>query len=175
MHCGHSTFSEMPVGFCKAAKDASARLSESPSRQQRASIISTSSTVISKTDSMNPEERRKSRSAEAARAIRPCAQGQIHPLQTRRFERLCAFCQQEREKRLEALDSLSNSVHFEPSRWRFRYQGGSTALQPAKAADVAHGAESANRWSVTTTLNNLMAGGSGWMKDWKRQESNVVD
>jgi hypothetical protein len=30
MHCGHSTFSDTPVGFCKAARDVSVRLSGSP-------------------------------------------------------------------------------------------------------------------------------------------------
>lgn len=174
IHCGHSTFSEMPVGFCKAAKDVSVRLSGSPSRQQRESTISTTSTVMSRADSMNPEEKRKSRSVTATRAIRPCAQGQIHPLQTRRLERLCAVCQQERDKRLEALESLNSAIHFEPWRWQFKYQGGSTSMQPTKAEETASGAEDRAMWGVTTTLNSLMAGSSGWMKDWKRQESDVV-
>lgn len=176
MHCGHSTFSETPVGFCKAAKDVSARLSGSPSRQQRVSTISTTSTVISRADSMNPEERRKSRTVEATSAIQPCAQSQIHPLQTKRLDRLCAFCQQERDQRLEALDSLTSSIHFEPSKWQSKYQGGrGSTMQHRKAEDIAHGVESGNLWGVTTTLNNLVSGGSGWMKDWKRQESNDVD
>lgn len=176
MHCGHSTFSEMPVGFCKAAKDASVRLSGSPSRQQRESTISTTSTVVSRADSMNPEERRKPRSGEATRAIRPCAQGQIHPLQIRRLERLCAICQHERDKRLEALNSLNSAIEFEPWRWQFKYQGGSSSMQHTKAEEGASERdESASMWRVSTTLNNLMTGSSGWMKDWKRQKSDVVN
>jgi hypothetical protein len=176
MHCGHSTFSDTPVGFCKAARDVSVRLSGSPSRQQRESTISTTSTMISRADSMNSEERRKPRSVKATRAIRPCAQSHIHPLQTRRLERLCVVCQQERFKRLEALDALSNAIEFEPSRWQFKYQGGSSSMQPTKAEEGASGPEeSASIWRVSSTLNNLMASGSGWAKDWKRQESNVVD
>lgn len=176
MHCGHSTFSDMPVGFCKAARDVSVRLSGSPSRHQRESTISTTSTVVSRADSMNPEERRKSRPVEATRAIRPCAQSQIHPLQTRRLERLCAFCQQERDERLEALDALSSVIEIEPSRWQFKYQRGSSSTQLTKEeGGASRPGGSASIWRVSSTLNDLMAGNSGWIKDWKRQEPNVVD
>jgi hypothetical protein len=162
MHCGHSTFSDMPVGFCKAAKDVSVRLSESPSRQQRESTTSTASTVVSRADSMNPEERRNSRSVEATRAIRPCAQGQIHPLQTRRLERLCAVCQQERDRRLEVLDSINSAIEFEPWRWQFKYQGRSRSMQRTKAEEGASGPEEGvSIWRVSTTLSNLMGGSSG--------------
>lgn len=175
MHCGHSTFSKMPVGFCKAARDVSVRLSGSPPRQQRESTLSTASTVVSRADSMNPEERRKSRSVEATRAMRPCAQGQIHPLQTRRLERLCAVCQQERDERMEALDALSSAIEFEPRKWQFKYQGGSSSSQPTKAEGASAPEENVSLWRVSSTLNDLVAGSSGWMKDWKRQEPNVAD
>ncbi|KAF1932026.1 uncharacterized protein M421DRAFT_416756 [Didymella exigua CBS 183.55] len=119
----------MPVGFCKAANDVAVDLPGSPSRQQRESTISTTSTVVSRADSMDPEERRKARSVEVATTIRPCVHGQIHPLQTRRLERLCAVCQQERDERLKVLDSLKSAIQFEPRRWQFKYQGGSTSMQ----------------------------------------------
>lgn len=174
LHCGHSTFSEMPVGFCKAAKDVLIRLS-SPGGQ-RASTISTTSNVSSRADSMEPEERRKSRTISAAKAIRPCTEGQIHPLQTRRLERLCAVCQQDRDERLKVLESLNSEIHFEPWRWQFKYQGGTTSMQQRAAPEEAVlRAETGTVWDATATLNSLMAGSSGWLKDWKHQEPNVVD
>lgn len=174
LDCGHSTFSEMPVGFCKAAKDVSVRFSGS--RQQRTSTLSTTSSIYSRTDSMEAEEQRDSKHAWTTKAIRPCTEGQIHPLQTRRLERLCAVCQYERDKRLEALKSRNGEIHFEPWRWQFKYQGGSTSTQqkdPSKAA--VSNAESGITWDVTTTLNSLMTGSSSWMKDWKRQGSDAVN
>ncbi|KAF2627789.1 hypothetical protein BU25DRAFT_340888 [Macroventuria anomochaeta] len=105
-----------------------------------------------------------------------CTESQIHPLQTRRLERLCAICQHERNKRLKALESLNSEIHFEPWRWQFKYQGGSTSTQqkgPPKVAEF--NAENRSIWDVTTTLNGLVTGSSGWMKDWKRQEPHVVD
>lgn len=176
MHCGHSTFSDVPVGFCKAARDVSVRLSGSPPRQQRDSTMSITSTVASRADSMNPEERRKSRSVEATRAIRPCAQGQIHPLQTRRLERLCALCQQARDRRLEALDALSGVIEFEPRKRQTKYQCGSSLMKPTKAkVGNSDQEENASVWRISSTLNSLMAGSPGWVKDWKRQELKVID
>ena len=167
LHCGHSTFSEMPVGFCKAAKEVSVRFS-SPGRQ-RESTISTAS-EISRADSIEPGEQRRSRAVSVTKAVRPCAEGHMHPLQTRRLERLCAICQHERDERLHALESLNSRIHFEPWRWQFKYQGGSTSIkQQETSTGIVSSAESNSAWDMTTTLNSLVAGSSGWMKDWKRQ------
>ena len=171
LHCGHSTFSEMPVGFCKAAKEVSLRFS-SPGRQ-RESTISTASDV-SRADSMEPEERRKSRAMSATKAIRPCAQGQMHPLQTRRLERLCAVCQHDRDQRLQVLESLNSEIRFESWRWQFKYQGGSTSVSQRDASkEAVFQPENGSVWDVGTTFNSLMTGGSSWIKDWKRQEPSV--
>jgi hypothetical protein len=170
LHCGHSTFSEMPVGFCKAAKDVTVRFSGS--RQRSTSTASNTSSVYSRTDSMDAEERKRPQSVSTTRAIRPCIIGRIHPLQTRKLERLCSTCQHERDKRLEALELLNNGVHFEPWQGQSKYQSGRTYTQQKEARSNM---ESTTAWDVTATINSLVSGSSSWIKDWKRQESTVAD
>lgn len=174
LHCGHSMFSNKPVGFCKAAEDASVRWPGS--EQQRSSRLSTTSSEYSRADSMEAEEEKHSRNVSKAKEMRPCSDGQIHPLQTRRFETLCEICQHDRDERLEALGSLNSKIHFEPWRWQFKYQGGSS---PAQHDGLLKGTESKARdgttWDVTTTLNNLITGSPGWMRDWKRQDARSAD
>lgn len=167
LSCGHSTFSDKPVGFCKAATDVSIR--SSFSRQRRTSTLSASSSIYSRTDSIEVEDQRDSEPISRASAMRPCTEGQIHPLHTRRLERLCAVCQYERDERLKVLESLSSEIHFEPWRWQFKYQGGTTSIrQKRPPMEATSDAENRNTW------NSLMTGSSGWMKDWKRQDSDVV-
>lgn len=171
LHCGHSTFSDLPVGFCKAAKDVTVRFSGS--RQRSQSTTSNSSSVYSRTDSMWPEEPKERRPSSTSRALRPCNQGQIHPLQSRRLERLCAVCQLERDKRLEALESLRNEICFEPWRWQFKYQGACPTQRKEPPNSPYVEAAVATASGVATTMNSLVTGGSGWIKDWKRQEACV--
>lgn len=173
LHCGHSTFSDLPVGFCKAAKDVTVRFSGS--RHRITSTASSSSSVCSRTDSMVPGESKDCRASLTSRALRPCAQGQIHPLQSRRFERLCAACQRERDQRLEALELLNREIHFEPWRWQFKYQGGCSTQrrEPPKIASIGAVVETTS--GVVTSSNILVSGSSGWVKDWKRQELSIVD
>ena len=170
LHCGHSTFSEMPVGFCKAAKDLTVRFSGP--RQRSTSTASNTSSVYSRTDSMDAEERKRPQSVSTTRAIRPCNEGRVHPLQTRRLERLCSTCQHERDKRLGALEVLTNGIHFEPWHGQSKYQSGRTYTQQKEARSNM---ESTTAWDVTTTINSIVSGSSTWIKDWKRQESTVAD
>jgi hypothetical protein len=165
--CGHSTFSETPVGFCK---DASEKHAERGQQSQRVSTLSTTSSVYSRTDSMEAEKHNPMPTSAIGRQIQPCTEVRVHPLQTRRLERMCAICQDERDRRLEALHSLNKERRFEPWRWQFKYQGGSTSVQQNDAVGVPTNAG----WDVTTTLNSIVAGSSGWMKDWKRQDSDMV-
>lgn len=161
LHCGHSTFSDMPVGFCKAAKDVSARFS--------------GSSVISRADSMDVEERTLSETVSKNKEMRPCNNGRIHPLQTIRLDRLCAACQYERDARLKALESLNSEIHFEPSRWQFKYQGGTSMRQTGPTKEAVSRPESGITWDVATTLNNLLPGGQGWMRDWRRQGAGAAE
>lgn len=173
LQCGHSTFSEMPAGFCKAAKDVTVRFSGS--RQRSTSTTSSSSSVYSRTDSMEPDERRELRHVSTTKAIRPCAEGQIHPLQTRRLERLCAVCQHERDKRLEALELLNSEIHFEPWRWQFKYQGGGSSAQQDKPTKPIDSDVGIVTWDMTTTLSSIVSSSSSRIRDWKRQGPTFAD
>lgn len=125
---------------------------------------------------MAPEERKDSRLVSATKAIRPCAQGQLHPLQTRRLERLCAVCQHARDKRLEVIDSLNSQIHIEPWQWQFKYQGKGTPMQRVESSkEVTAITADATAWDMTKTLSGLVSGSPSWMKDWKRQEPTVAD
>jgi len=166
-HCGHSTISDIPVGYCKAAKTASVQYPNS--EQQRTSMLSISCRVYSRADSMEAEEPQDPRGVSIAQQMQPCNESQIHPLQTRRFERLCTGCQHERDDRLDALDSQKSEIRFEPWKWQFRYQGGSAPANEANSYTI-----NGTTWAVTTTLSNLIIGSPGWMRDWKRQDASIV-
>lgn len=158
LHCGHSTFSEMPAGFCKAAKDVTVRFSGS--RQRSISTTSNSSSVYSRTDSMEPEERREPRHVSTTKAIRPCAEGQIHPLQTRRLERLCAVCQHDRDRRLRALELLNSEIQF-------KYQGGESSAQQDEPTQPNNSSLGVATWDMTTTFSSIVSSSSSRIRDLK--------
>lgn len=126
-------------------------------------------------DSMEAEEPQEPRGISIAQLMRPCDEGQIDPLQTRRFERLCAGCQHARDDRLDALDSQKSDIRVKPWKWQLKYQGGST---PAQHKASAKGPNSytidGGTWAVTTTLSNLINESPSWMRDWKRQDASIV-
>jgi len=167
LHCGHSTSSNTPVGFCKDAKDN--RAERLDSIDQRTSTTSTTSSMYSKADSMDAEEKETGRSLAAEGQMLPCTEDRIHPLQTRRLERLCAICQHDRDSRLEALGSLNDEIRFEPWRWQFKYHGGSTSVHQdvlsKEATPTSNAVTTGTERGVATTVNSFFTSSSGWVKD----------
>lgn len=177
LHCGHSTSSQTPVGFCKDAEED--RTLHLDLQAQRLSTMSTASSVYSMADSLDAEKKDIGQRAVAKGRMRPCTEGRVHPLQTRRLERLCASCQHKRERRLEVLQELSDRISFEPWQWQFKYQGGSTSLQQdvlsKEAAQTCNTVTTATEWDVATTVSSFITSSSGWMKDRKRQGNDKGD
>ncbi|KAF1833020.1 hypothetical protein BDW02DRAFT_528478 [Decorospora gaudefroyi] len=176
--CGHSTFSEIPVRFCKDAdtkgeiKGLETRRSDSCSadhvsvqgagRATAASSKSLPSTIqtvgtqtedphtTGTTNANNPFTRSQ---APLAGDREPCGEGRVHPLHTMRVERLCAVCACEREERLAKLEASIKEVRFDPGRWHWKYQGGN------QTAAKKHG----GGWGVGAAVG-------GWMKDWNKRD-----
>ncbi len=171
MHCGHSALSDLPVGFCKAAKDPS---DEAGVLQQQKGLTTFNVTSIhSRTDSLDIENRKDPGCVPPNRKIQSCTKGQIHPLQSRRLDRLCTVCQYERDQRLQNLESLGSAIHFEPWQWRFKYQGGTDLMQQKDPLEEASG--TGNDSTVTTTLRRFVTSNSGWMREWVRQKDHAVN
>lgn len=99
--------------------------------------------------------------------LEPCSEKWGHPLHRIRLERLCAICQHSKDERLRALESSTNEVHIEPSRWSWKYKGGNASRLPKTQLQLLGGNQSKGTPSIT---NSAWGIGTGWLKDWKLKE-----
>jgi hypothetical protein len=132
--CGHSTSSATPVSYCANATGVAKYTIEddASSTQPTAELATTNTGVALDLDAGSPPEpnitdQNQSSAPEPLPALapkytQPCGEGLIHPLHTRRLERMCTGCTGARDERLRALESIAGEIRIDPQRWQEKYR-----------------------------------------------------
>ncbi|KAF2855496.1 hypothetical protein T440DRAFT_156195 [Plenodomus tracheiphilus IPT5] len=174
--CGHSTFSATPVRYCANAR--SHTVTGTIRRKKSSDSTSLLSTATATTDKTpkkaQPEDQtirttlratttsqkvRKSSSRSSSPAtdnLQPCAEGRAHPFNRVRLERLCAFCEHDRDERLQTLETSADEIKFDPARWRWKYQGtnGPRAGDSDASSLKGQGKRETGLWGMETAVEN---------------------
>jgi hypothetical protein len=159
--CGHSTVSEMPVGYCKDAKtktsssqnntasSVNAERSGSNLRSRSSSKAARSTTTKPRDSALTPPPQAsttritRSQTAAASGVLAPCGEGRVHPFHCIRLDCVCPVCVEEREERLRNLEREIKEIRFDPAKWHWKYQGG--GMKDGKGDD---GKEAAVGWGI---------------------------
>ncbi|KAH9873721.1 hypothetical protein IAQ61_004347 [Plenodomus lingam] len=178
--CGHSTFSARPLRFCpnaqsnivantkrrKRSLDAASRSSSATTKIDEAgeTIIPSGDQVRLETQGTTKTSHKIKKplprsSSPAIDDFKPCADGRAHPFNRIRLERLCAICEYDRDQRLQALESSTDEIRFEPARWRWKYQGtkGPRAGRGDESGVRKEGKRASGLWGMGTAVE-------GWWK-----------